>query len=155
MSLLTTALSLVKSVPSVVSGVSGIRTYAVIAVVLLAISSSAVGYHYYVVTKDQAAILAMTKSRDDLQLKLKAEQDKNATLQENYSVEEARLQSLKDRYDIDMQSCVDLKAKQKGEIDRLNFDKKKLQEFINANPNSGLNQVIPDAVIDLINGGTK
>ena len=127
--------------------------------ILVLIIAALVGYHFYDEAVDKAAYSALeTKyaelntSKEQLNTKYETLKKDQQTSLDNLAVSEQEYKNLKKKYDIDMGTCVIIKNKQEEEINRLKLNNRKLEDYIKANPNSGITTRIPDALIDIING---
>ena len=141
--------------PAVVKDLSGAK----IAGVVLLVMAAMVGYHFYDEAIDSASYSALEtkyaqldKEKSDLNTKYQVLHGEAQQHAADSAVWEEKYANLWAKYDIDMKTCVIMKKKQEEEINRLKLNNKKLQDYINSNPDSGITNVIPDALIDIING---
>lgn len=139
---------LLKLLPGAITGLSGARIAGVVAVII----ASMVGYYLYDEAVDDAAYSALETKYAQLNTKYQLARGDAQQHATDYAVCEAEYDNFKDRYDIDMGTCIAIKKKQEEEISRLKVNNKKLDDYVKANPSSGLSEKIPESLIDILNG---
>lgn len=138
-----------------IPGFSSLKTLGIVAVIIGAM----VAYHFYdeaidakVLADQKTAYATLQTEKEQLNTKYQTEKKDHQTALDSQATSEEKYANLWARYDVDMHSCNVIKDKQAKETARLRMDKKRLEEFIKANPGSGLQNALPDVMIDIING---
>lgn len=139
---------LLKLLPGAITGLSGARIAGVVALII----ASMVGYYFYDEAMDDAAYSALETKYAQLDTKYQSARGDAQQHATDSAVCEEEYANLKDRYSIDMGTCIAIKKKQEEEISRLKVNNKKLDDYVKANPGSGLSEKIPESLIDILNG---